>query len=43
MIREEKLDSINLFIFTDLILIVEENSRKVLRRVPINDKYFVRQ
>ena len=43
MIRDDKLESILLYIFSDLLLVVDDNTRKILKRINVNDKYYARR
>lgn len=43
LIREPRPEPVTLVVFSDLLLIVEEPSRKLLRRIPVTEEFFVRR
>jgi hypothetical protein len=43
MVYQEKQLNVILFIFTDVIIIAEENTRKKLKYMKIDEKFYVRR
>lgn len=43
MIKEEKMEAVIVFVFNDLLMIVDAQTRKKLKQVKINETFYVRR